>query len=531
MREIWAADSETDPFLHGRLPKPFIWGAYQLERDEYEEFETFGQMLEFLESKETEIIVYAHNGGKFDWHFGLDYLENYSDILVINGRIAKFKIGRVEFRDSFSILPVPLADMAKDEFDYRMLEEDVRHKYMDKIRAYLKSDCVYLAQHVNAFIEQYGLHLTLASAALASWRKISKYHSPKSTEAFYEEIEPFYCGGRVECNHVGEVRTPFVAIDINSAYPFAMMNKHPWGHSYELSEELPETDDEIERCFIELDAQSLGAFPFREANRSINFPNDGIVRNFHITGWEYIAARDAGILGGSVIRSVYRFHQSITFKAYVDHFYELKKSSKNGSPEYLFAKLMLNSLYGKFGANPNKYEENIIVDMASIGGAEKDGYEFSGDIGPWALMGRPVPEHKRNFLNVAVAASITGFVRAYMWKTMRQCENVYYCDTDSIIAKAVNGVELDGTKLGAWDLEAECVYGAFAGKKLYAIKTGSDDPKKKWKTASKGVRLSHEELIRVARGETIKYERDAPTYSIHKPPRFTTRRIRRKTVN
>ena len=70
-------------------------------------------------------------------------------------------------------------------------------------------------------------------------------------------------------------------------------------------------------------------------------------------------------------------------------------------------------------------------------------------------------------------------------------------------------------------MESESNYGAFAGKKLYAIK-GNDG---EWKTASKGVRLSAEEICRVAAGEEITYKPENPSFSIKRGTGFNCRKV------
>jgi len=63
-----------------------------------------------------------------------------------------------------------------------------------------------------------------------------------------------------------------------------------------------------------------------------------------------------------VIRG-YTFNSEIIFKEYVNKLYNIKKNTNSGNPEYLIAKLLLNSLFGKFGMNPN-FENHIVVDDA-----------------------------------------------------------------------------------------------------------------------------------------------------------------------
>lgn len=510
-RKIIVADCETDPFEHGAVIQPFIWGAY--DGTDYWEFESTDEFAEW--AKEQNAIIYAHNGGKFDWHFLLDHFEPFTRLMIIGGRLAKVPFGQAELRDSWSILPTALGNLKKDEFDYSKMRREVRAKHMPEIRQYLRNDCVYLFEYVKAFTDQYGRNLTLASAALAQWRKITKNPSPETSRGFYDELSPYYYGGRVQAFETGEINEPFKVIDINSAYPYAMMSAHAWGKDFVISTELPKNG--VERCFISLEAESRGAFPFR-TETGLTFPNDGARRVFHVTGWEYLAAIKCGLLGKHEISRVYRFSAKMDFVDYVNHFYAQKVawSHDKESPEYNFAKLFLNSLYGKWSAAPFRYKETMIVDKAHIAAAEvNDGFEYAGEIGKHALVEKPLDEYKQRYFNVATGASITGFVRAMLMEAINKCEGVMYCDTDSIVAKGFAGLDLDKERLGAWDVEAECDRGAIAGKKLYAFHV--PDGKKKWKIASKGVRLTQQEIYAVARGEEIIHEKEAPTLRVKKP--------------
>jgi hypothetical protein len=113
-------------------------------------------------------------------------------------------------------------------------------------------------------------------------------------------------------------------------------------------------------------------------------------------------------------------------------------------------------------------------------------------------------------------------VRAYLWRALCQCRGAIYCDTDSIAA-VDTGTLATGGDLGAWKVEMECDRYAIAGKKLYAFHSVEKD---EWKTACKGVKLNADEIVRVARGATVKYSPEIPTYSaLRAAPRFTPREI------
>jgi hypothetical protein len=538
-KEVWCIDAETDPFKRDCFVKPFIWGAYN--GSEYHEFERAKELVEFL--SERDCVVYAHNGGKFDYHFLFYLMEPYEPVMVIAGRLAKFRIGLAEFRDSYNILPMPLSAYQKDEIDYGIFTEEERKKpsNMRKIKDYLRKDCIYLWDFVTDFIGRYGFHLTTASAAMATWRTLCKEKAPKTDSCFYEELGGYYFGGRVEVFRWGELEDSFKVVDINSAYPYAMKHLHPYGKKYTVGKRLPKTTAAIQRCFITLSCVSDGAFPLRQDNGSLVFPSDGERRQYHVTGWEYLAAVEIGTLKDVKIEKVIKFSDSIRFDTYVDHFFNIKNECKrNGDKSgYLFAKLFLNSLYGKFAANPEKYNEFMIIRPQYIQPcSEKDGWAYSNNLGPWALMQKPLDEEKQRFYNVATAASITGFVRAYLFRAIKACKGVIYSDTDSIACESTGELELDSELLGAWDVEVECEYGAVAGKKLYAFKTSKEwyenarrkakdpDSVKRWKIASKGVRFTHNDVIRVARGETVRHMPDSPTYSLKRGVRFTDREIR-----
>lgn len=535
VREIWAADCETDPATYGRIPRPFVWGCYN--GVEYHRFDKTQTFLEFI--TERKCTVYAHNGGKFDWHYIVEYMEAFSPIMVIAGRIAKFNIGQAEFRDSYNIMPMPLkAGGAKYEIDLSILEKQNRDKpeCRREIEERLRTDCLYLFAMLEKFFSEFGMSLTIGTASMNAWAKIANIEKPDTTADFYKTFEPYYFGGRVEAIEPGITEGRFAIIDKNSAYPHAMMSKHPWGDTYYDGDTLPESRDSIARSFIDLTCDAHGAFPYRDPkDHSLTFPADGQERTFSVTGWEYLAAVESGTLFTHKVSRVVQLPLTIDFRSYLDFFYKMKTDAAEAgdAARYEFAKKFLNSLYGKFGANPENYREYKIVQPRYIEAAcEADGFIYNGELGPWALLSRPLYECRQRFYNVAVAASITGYVRAEMWRALRHVTRPLYCDTDSIHCADTGSLELHETRLGAWKMEAICDFGAIAGRKLYACRTTDQwrqehSKCKMWKTASKGVKLLPDEIVRIARGESIIYKPEFPQYSVMNGIKFQTRKIRR----
>jgi hypothetical protein len=520
-RKILTIDCETDPFKKGRLSiRPFIWGVYDGET-----FSTFKRADDVKKMLEREkFVVYAHNGGKFDYHFLTEFLNPFEPIMVINSRIAKMRIGSCEFRDSWNILPMSQGNLiGKYAVDYDIMEEGQRDKPENAKEIYnrLKNDCVDLHTLVTSFINNYGHNLTLAGAAFKQWRKISGEKTPKTTPDFYKNLFPYYYGGRVQCFHLGEFNEPFEVFDMTSAYPFNMLKQHPYGDNFIVDSKLPSRD--VEQCFITLKCQSRGAFPYRSQN-GLYFPADGLVREFNITGHEFVTAEALGLLKNAQIKTVLKFSQSINFKQYVDYFFRLKQNAEERGDKILRneAKLFLNGLYGKFAANPDHYHEYIITDPQFIQAAANEGYTFNSMLGKWALLKRKLPEEKQHFYNVATAASITGAQRAEMMKAIINVDYPIYCDTDSIACRAPRSLNI-GSGLGQWKKELSCDYGAIAGKKLYTFHSD-----KGFKSASKGVHLTPQEIINISRGQEIESSNIAPTFSIQKEPYILTRKIKMK---
>lgn len=152
-REVYVIDAETDPFLFGREPKPFIWGCYGGKKGEekYASYTDAESLLQALYEKHA--VVFAHNGGRFDFLFLQDYFTPWNSIRIINGRIAGFRLNDCLFRDSFLILPTALRSFKKDKIDYSIFEKHERTKAVNakKIEKYLENDCRYLHELVMGF--------------------------------------------------------------------------------------------------------------------------------------------------------------------------------------------------------------------------------------------------------------------------------------------------------------------------------------------------------------------------------------------
>jgi DNA polymerase type B, organellar and viral len=521
-------DFETDPFLYGRIPFPFACGIYFGESDSYTSLwnrdnnKLIEDTLRILR-KLPRCILYAHNGGKFDFFYLVEF-ANKGRCMVRNGRIFEMRIGNVTLRDSWPLMPFALEEYRKTKIDYRIFERSVREETQNKLRIqnYLFDDCKNLYDLIKGFREIVGPKDTIGSAAFYQMRGLG-LEIQSLNETNDEQFRPFFFGGRVEAFSKGIHNGNFKYIDINSAYPFAMLHDHAHGADYKHSKRLPKNGI-LGKSFITLSGFSKGAFPYRSDDGSLCFP---VARStFNVTGWEVIAGLETDTLKIDRVLDVWIPQSTINFTPFVERFYALKQKAKSEGDKigYLAYKYLLNSGYGKFAQNPRDFKEYTIEKFGEYPEGEK--WEWETDYGSISLFARPNYDGF-GFFDVATGASITGFNRAHFWRGACKSQGLLYGDTDAQLAKRTD-VPI-GNALGEWKIE-ECpdchkttriIEAAIAGKKLYGIKYSCGHTK----VASKGARLTYAQIKSMCDGKTVTWENDAPTFSAALGAQFVRRKL------
>jgi hypothetical protein len=194
------------------------------------------------------------------------------------------------------------------------------------------------------------------------------------------------------------------------------------------------------------------------------------------------------------VLSGYLFDKGYLFDNYVTELYRIKESSERGTPMYTIAKLLLNSLYGRFGMNPvaenhvivsedeadNIHAKFRVTDVTKFNnGKELISYLFKESEGEKS-------ESKLN-INVAISSAITSYARIYMYKfkTLKGYE-LYYSDTDSLdLNKPLPEKYLNDNELGKFKIEhlfdeviyiAPKVYGGISNSKDVVKIKGLKDP-------------------------------------------------------
>lgn len=502
-RCIAVLDMETDPFDNEKRTPVYPFCA-ELYSDQFgsiviweENFECFCELVnEAILSLPDQYTIYAHNGGKFDFMFMVKYLRG---VVKFKGRaIMCAKIGNHELRDSLHILPEKLAAWKKDKFDYKKMRKSVRRKFRDEILTYLHSDCVYLFDIVKRFVSEFGLKISIGQAAFTELRKHYKVnHIEESTDAV---LRPYFYGGRVECIagrgifDAGWRNQPYKLYDVNSMYPFVMSAfKHPIGSEYLWRRGNPGQDT----IFVDLSCRNYGALVSRGESQEAS--TDLERGRFQTTIWEYEMALKHNLIEDIQIHWVIDCRTRTDFAKFIVPMYRrrqetkeimgrLKKAGQEFSTDYeetkkenILLKYLLTNSFGKFAQNPRRYKEYFYTEagekpdaewLSFLNNADEDTrHRFSFPVErceQFEVWARPSPDRRYN--NVGTAASITGAARAVLMEARQNAVDPIYCDTDSLICRALNNTKIDPIELGAWDLEETFDEVIITGKKQYACK-------------------------------------------------------------
>ena len=336
------------------------------------------------------------------------------------------------------------------------------------------------------------LTYTIGSTAMAAYL-LNHYHKTiyihNNKEAIDLERES-YRGGRVECFRLGELNSEtYYILDVNSLYPFVMRNNlFPYKYYYttfnvsiETLSSLLESHSVIANVFISTEIPAYAV----KRERTI-FP----IGKF----WTVLTTPELKFaLDNNHILKIGRiviYYSSDLFKSYVDKFYSLRQDFKSaGVAEYeQICKLLLNSLYGKFGQKADIWkkigdcpDEPDRVEVCFKRGYNKP-YKLRYLLGE-IFESTGTVESFNSF--PAISSEVTAYARMYLFKLLNiaRFSNCFYCDTDSIIVNEAGFSNLysllHDTKLGYLKIEETTSFVNIRGLKDYSTTN---------KTVLKGIR-------------------------------------------
>ena len=401
------------------------------------------------------------------------------------------KVNKITFQDSLKLIPLSVDAIAKS-FHLPIQKGKIDYKAHDHLPEgspltqeeleYIKHDVQIVAHAVDYFHKQGLDKMTIGACALNEYKRIitrrsfDRYFPPPK---FHDDVKQSYRGGFTYLNpeFAGKTIGKGIVLDVNSLYPSVMYDCYlPFGQPIFFTGKY-EPDDlynlytQMFRCQFEL---KPGKIPTIQIKHSAFF-----------SGNEYLTSsngEEVVLCLNSVDMELFLDHYEVynleylsgwmfkgtrgLFVDYINKWSDNKIQAKREGNHglYLISKLFLNSLYGKFGTD-NKVKSKIPY-------MHEDGTVHYYDSEPQAKDG----------IYVAMASFITSYARLKTISAAQTITDNYnsgkskiqfvYADTDSLHCTSDDfsmpeGLDIDSTKLGAWDHEANFKRAKFLRQKCY----------------------------------------------------------------
>ena len=482
---------------------------------------TLDEFMEWCRAQKENPKVFFHNL-KFDVQFIIQWLFNhgfrhvekkeekatntfttlisdkgmYYSCEVIFEKKGK-KVNKITFQDSLKLIPLSVDEIAKS-FHLPIQKLKIDYTSHDNLpegapltdleEEYLRHDVQIVAHAVHYFHEQGLEKMTIGSCALDEYQKIITkrgFERYFPEPRFHEDVKQSYKGGFTYLNpkFAGKTVGKGIVLDVNSLYPSCMYNYYlPFGmpiffEGEYQKDELYSLYTQMIRCQFEL---KPGKIPTIQIKHSLFFQGNEYLTSsngeecvlclnsvdlklffeqYNVYNLEYLSGWKFKATKGLFVKYIDKWSNNKI---------QAKKDGNHGL--YLISKLFLNSLYGKFGTD-NKVRSKIPY---------QDEY---GDVHYYDSE----PE-ERKAVYVAMASFITSYGRDKVVRAAQAITDSFnakqsksefvYADTDSLHI-VLNGetpeeffknnpkLEIDSTKLGAWDYEASFNKAKFLRQKCY----------------------------------------------------------------
>ena len=336
-----------------------------------------------------------------------------------------------------------------------------------------------------------------------------------------------------------------IAIDINSAYPWALTQILPYGRPKSVPWEKSDKYENLE--YLEIEVNSAVIKP-KYYNTAIWLKNwhTGSIKNSRYSRQLYSFKCYYLRQEWDLLNKVYDFDiksiKSSFYKAskyikdFIEPLYDIKwKSKRDGNlAKSHTAKIQLNSFYGQLGKR-HQYPQLI--------GVDEDTYNFmrtctlnkfkftlgkstyiltkisTKRTGEWRYIEAQLIDKKlRKAPPVLVGATVTAYSRILLWKTILNIghERFLYSDTDSIFLKANESRVahlLDDLKLGAFSIESKFNRITVGGAKRYAVSNKDGSPVKIGFAGVQVSKLKYSDIIDILTNNGIITEAGLKAYT------------------
>jgi hypothetical protein len=493
--QVFYCDTETELGLYGDVRLLSI----RDKRGVYTDFVGVNAIEEFKtwlfknRGKLRGAVFYFHNL-QFDISkiFGNIYEDERCYPLFTDSRLisVKYNVANkndkkkryIHFRDTLNLSPTSLSEIGSSLGFPKIKTPSkwIEGIKIDKITAedieYCHRDCEIVHEFVKStakLCKGFGcaLKLTSGSNAMNIFRT---YFLKKSIFVRTELDEMFrngYYGGRTEVFVRRPEEREVWNYDINSMYSASMLHdfpdpgslKHIDNVDLERVLKIIDEDEGMIECYVEAPNINIPILSTKH-NGKLVFP----VGKF-AGSWCFPEMRKALELGYKIIytsKIIFGDRIESPFKDFINYFIKMKIDGRvhDDKAKELFAKRMLNSIYGKFAQrisdekfvfcdDPKKYKHNGGFSHVNDNIVEKTG----------------IKKKRANNTIVSWAAYITSRSRVLLYQYLEANPDVLYCDTDCIsIPHQLDEKFISKTELGMMKEEYKASWTYYKAPKLYA---------------------------------------------------------------
>lgn len=463
-----------------------FYGAFIIDYLINNKYKQLGQ-VEFLDKKfkkKSFNIIGDETGNIYSLTILNDYKERY------NYRTSKStkEWKKICFYDIKKMLPVEfeklgsIADIANNYYINKINKQD--NYIMNKEeKQHLLINCKIITKNKKVLDEEGLDRLSISSNAINQYIKIHFYNKnnyrlilPELEDKIDKFCRKAYRGGWTYANpkyvNITDKELYGVSYDINSMYPSIMYNDLlPCGEPIYFKGQYQEDKDYplyIQKVHIEYLTLNKGHYPFiqvkdnihyADVNEYIDYAEDIIL---YLTNMEIEMMKKSYHIVGITYMDGYKFRGTRElFKDYIDIYYEKKRTAKQGSAEREIAKLMLNSLYGKFASKTIRNEITYSMNDEGVINKQVDRYN--------------------TFTTSSYYTPLGVFITAYgRCKIVKSADDNYdkflYSDTDSIhlnlredeMFNANLNIDVENSgELGLFKIEKIFTDSLFQGAKRY----------------------------------------------------------------
>lgn len=416
-------------------------------------------------------------------------MGTWYQIDICTGYVGNSKI-HVSIKDSLKKLPFTVDKIGRDfDLGYRKIKVDQEfytryrepgHILTDEEEEYLLHDIFVVADALEIQFNKGLKKLTNGSDALGDFKTIL---SKKLFDKLFpvldldmdSEIRKAYRGGftwlndKYKSQEIGEG----IVFDVNSLYPSVMYSQPlPFGKpvffegEYTENKKYPLYIQRIRMGFTLKDGMiptiQIKKSPFYKENEYLK-SSAGESVELYLTNIDLTMIREHYDIYDVEFIDGWMFQQTTgVFNQYIDK-WTYEKTHFEGARK-LLAKLMLNSLYGKFATNPDITGKHPYLKEDGSTGYKKNEQEF------------------RDPVYTPMGVFITSWARWTTITAAQKCYNrIIYCDTDSIHLKDTEIPEnivhlVDSKKLGFWKHESTYQNAKYLRQKTYTQNIILDKP-------------------------------------------------------